>query len=73
MNTTLLKVCAICAVAGISGILPLPTLVKAVVVVAALIGLLLIKTEPLNRGVEKPDGYPQEVYTGGLIPSAPIC
>ena len=45
MNTTLLKVFAICAVAGISGILPLPTLVKAVVVVAALIGLLLIKTE----------------------------
>jgi len=45
MNTPLLKVCAICAVAGISGILPLPTLVKAGVVVVALIGLLLIKTE----------------------------
>lgn len=45
MNTPLLKVCAICAVAGISGMLPLPTLVKAIVVAAALIGLLLIKTE----------------------------
>jgi hypothetical protein len=32
--------------------------------------LLLIKTEPLDWGVEKPDGYPQEVYTGGLIPTA---
>jgi hypothetical protein len=34
--------------------------------------LLLIYKTTDSKDVEKPDGYPQEVYTGGLIPTAVI-
>jgi len=45
MYKPLLKICAIGAIAGISGVLPIPAILKAVIVVGAFIGLLLVKTE----------------------------
>ncbi|AVI61917.1 hypothetical protein [Halomonas sp. GFAJ-1] len=72
LNTNNLNKCFYWEKVSYAQILSTPVITALTELLLYIFILLLIIGEVVIWGVEKPDGYPQEVYTGELISSVSI-